>query len=227
VNSGTVYKSEKISKKIKRNSIEIVYCDLRFNQHILKGFNFPSKIYFSDNKVSRTFSKGIILKNCPKVVISNNKFIYNYHPKIYKNLKEISWLCKYITHNPWKIKHYADESNYRDKIIYNPFLVLICVENSNLNLIDNYFAENNGRLILVQQNLESKFSYSSNFSFLKSNENSKKVTQNDSKDQIRNSFDYEKKSSSRFRSHSVSTNKDMILYSFHENSIHLKNKNLL
>jgi hypothetical protein len=33
---------------------------------------------------------------------------------------------------------------------------LICVENSNVSLVDNYFLENNGRLILIQQNTDVK-----------------------------------------------------------------------
>lgn len=157
-------KREKKETKNKKKKIEILKCEFRVNQHILKAYNFCTKICFKQNKISRTFSKGIILKNCLNIFISNNSFVYNYLKKIYNFLNELPWLRTLITHHAWEGLGNASKDQIKEHISCNPFMVLICSENSNLSLVDNYFLENNGRLILIQQSNEFTNRFSSRLS---------------------------------------------------------------
>lgn len=148
-------KGPKTTKEAELGRVEIVHCEFRSGQHVLKALNFASEICFSENKISRMYSKGIILKNCPKVEISNSKFLYNFYPKIFKRLAKIPWMKKYIVQHRWPVGAFDSESEVHDKLIYSPFFVLICVENSNLNLSNNFFFQNVGRVLLIQQALSS------------------------------------------------------------------------
>lgn len=132
--------------------VEIDHCDFRSGRHVLKALNFRSRVVFSNSKVSRMYSRGLVLANCPEVEVTANKFVFNFHPKIFRLLKRLPWLARFVPHNRWPADKFDSEAEVRRKIFHSPFLVLICSENSNLVLADNFFAQNVGRVLLVQQN---------------------------------------------------------------------------